>query len=186
MKKQFILTVVLLWGLCSAVSAQKAAVKTNLLHGATATPNLALEFGMGRKTSLELYGGYNWFDWESGKKWKHYIVQPEFRWWFCERFARSFVGLHLHAGEFNVGGTGPFTILKNNRYEGWFYGAGVSFGHQWILGKRWGLEAEIGVGYARMEYDRFPCGNCQPKNESGHYNYFGPTRVSLALVYYLW
>lgn len=39
-----------------AVSAQHVALKNNLLYDATTTPNLALEVGLGKKTTLDLYG----------------------------------------------------------------------------------------------------------------------------------
>lgn len=187
MNKKILLLLVCLccipWGW---ISAQHAAVKTNVIYGATLTPNLSVEFGLGKKTSLEIAGGYNWFTYSDNKKMKHYLIQPEFRYWFCERFARSFIGFHVHGGEFNVGGIGPFTTIKNHRYEGYFYGAGASFGHQWALGKRWGLEAEIGVGYARLEYDKYGCHKCAPRIDTDHYNYFGVTRASVAVVFYLW
>lgn len=185
MKIKLLLTAVALM-LSTGGYAQKAAVKTNTLHWATATPNLAFEFGMGEKTSLEFAGGWNPWKLSDNKQLRHYIIQPEFRWWFCERFNRSFLGLHIHGGEFNAGGVGPFKKIKNNRYEGYFYGGGISYGYQWILGTRWGLEAELGVGYARFEYDRFRCGKCGPKIEGGHLNYYGPTRASLSFVYYMW
>lgn len=167
-------------------TAQKVAVKTNMIHAAALTPNLAVEIGTGKKTSLDLYGGYNWFDLRDSKKWKHWIVQPEFRWWFCERFNGSFIGVHLHGGEFNVGGVGPFTTIKNNRYEGYYYGAGVSYGHQWILGNRWGFELELGLGYARMEYEKYGCRRCSPMTDEGHYNYFGPTKIQASFQFFLW
>ncbi len=44
-----------------AISAQHVALKNNLLYDATTTPNLALEIGLGKKTTLDLYGGYNPF-----------------------------------------------------------------------------------------------------------------------------
>ena len=171
---------------CGAASAQRTSVKINALHAASATPNLAFETALGSKTTLDLYGGYNWFDWKDNKKWKHWIVQPELRWWFCERFNGSFVGVHLHGGEFNVGGVGPFTTIKNHRYEGYFYGLGVSYGHQWILGRRWAFEMEIGAGYTRVEYDKFNCYECSPKIKSGGTNYFGPTKIQASLIFFLW
>ena len=166
--------------------AQKAAIKTNVLHGGTTTPNLAIEFGMGPRTTLDIAGGYNPFVFDANKKLKHFLIQPEVRHWFCDRFAGTFMGIHLHGGEFNVGGIGPLKTIKNNRYEGYLYGAGIGIGHQWILSNRWGLEIELGLGYARLEYDMYGCDKCAPKIESGHYNYFGPTRLALSLVYHLW
>ena len=186
MKNRILLLILILSGLCTTAYGQKAALKTNLLHGASATPNAALEFALGERTTIDIYGGFNGFDWSGNKKWKHWIVQPEFRWWLCESFNGGFLGLHLHGGEFNVGGVGPFKALKNNRYEGYFYGAGVSYGHQWILSNRWGFELELGVGYARMEYDKFCPQECGPKMESGHYNYFGPTKIQASFLFFLW
>ncbi len=51
-----------------AVSAQHVALKNNLLYDATTTPNLALEVGLGKKTTLDLYGGYNPFTFGNHKR----------------------------------------------------------------------------------------------------------------------
>ena len=186
MTKKIILILFVSVSLFSVAHAQKASVKTNTLYWATTTPNLAVEFGLGPRTTLDIAGGYNWFTLSGNKQFKHYLIQPELRYWFCDRFAGTFMGIHLHGGEFNVSGIGPFTTIENNRHEGYFYGAGIAIGHQWILSNRWGFEAELGAGYARIEYDRFGCETCAPKDKSDHYNYFGPTRMSLSFVYHLW
>ena len=170
----------------TGANAQKVSVKTNTLYWATTTPNLAVEFGLGPRTTLDIAGGYNWFTFSDNKKLKHYLIQPELRFWFCDRFAGTFMGLHLHGGEFNVNRIGPFTTIKDNRHEGYFVGAGVSIGHSWILSNRWSIEAEFGAGYAYIGYDRFGCETCAPKIGSGHHNYFGPTRLNVSLIYNLW
>lgn len=169
-----------------ALTGPKFAVKSNALYWASATPNLGLEVALGRRTTLDIVGGWNPFTWSDNKKWKHWLVQPGIRFWTCERFNGHFVGAHLHGGEFNVGGVGPLRTLKDNRYEGWFYGAGVSYGHQWILSSRWSFELEAGVGYARMRYDKYPCEKCGPRVKSGYYNYFGPTKLSATFMFFLW
>lgn len=193
MKRRTLLLLAMLLCVGGMAFGQKAAVKTNALYWGTTTPNLALEFGIGPRTSIEVAGGYNdWTlgksDWINGenKRLSHWLVQPELRHWFCERFAGTFIGVHAHGGEFNVQGIGPFKILKNNRHEGWFIGAGVSIGHQWLFGKRWGVEAELGVGYAYIDYERYGCVKCDPIDKKGHYHYVGPTRTAISLVYYLW
>lgn len=165
------------------------ALKTNLLYAATLTANLGLEFGLGRKTTLDISGGYNFYDPPTGKHWRHWMVQPEFRWWFCERFNGSFIGLHLLGGQFNFAGIDfPFNVfpdLKDNRYEGEFIGAGVVFGYQWILSKRWSVEAVIGGGYVRAFYDQYGCNTCGPASSSGTKNYFGPTKAALSFIFFL-
>lgn len=186
MKKKIIILAAVLFGVSFMAKGQSIVVKTNLIHGATATPNLAAEFAVGRKTTMDVYWGFNGFEFADNTKWKHYIVQPEFRWWFCERFSGSFIGVHAHAGEFNIGNVGPLRTFKEARYEGSFYGAGVSYGHHWIISNRWGFELEMGLGYARVDYDKFRCAECSPKIKSGIYNYFGPTKIQASIVFYLW
>lgn len=45
--------------------------------------------------------------------------------------------------------------MGDRRYEGFLYGAGLSYGYQWVVGRRWNIEAMLGVGYIRSEYDRY-------------------------------
>ena len=186
MKKLFFLCIVM--GLTEALSAQKLALKNNLLYDATLTPNLSLEIGLGPKTTLDIGGGYNPFTFNDNKKFKHWLAQPELRFWFCERFNGSFWGVHLHGGEFNVGGIklpfGMFPSLEYRRFEGFMAGAGVSFGHQWILGNRWNLEASIGAGYAYLDFDKYECEHCGDLLNSGTKHYFGVTRATLSLIYF--
>lgn len=63
------------------VKAQDIAVKTNLLYWSSTTPNLSLEFGLGKRTTLDLTGAYNpWtLNKDKNKKIKHWMVMPEFR-----------------------------------------------------------------------------------------------------------
>ena len=62
-----------------SVSAQKVAVKTNLLYDATATINLGLEIALAPKWTLDVSGNYNAWDFGNDRKWKHFLVQPEAR-----------------------------------------------------------------------------------------------------------
>lgn len=170
------------------ISAQKIAIKNNLVWDATLSPNLALEIGLSPRTTLDIYGAVNPFNFKNNKRFKHWLAQPEFRLWTCERFNGSFFGVHLHGGSFLLKKLNmPFGLideLKERRYEGHFYGAGVSYGYQWILGNKWNLELSAGVGYARFVYDVYECNDCLPKLEKRKRNYFGPTRCNVSFVYF--
>lgn len=167
----------------------KFAIKTNFLYAATLTPNAGIEFALGKKSTMDISGGYNFYKPSSGKQWRHWMVQPEYRYWFCERFNGLFLGGHLLGGQFNFSKIDfPFNVLpdlKDYRYEGEFIGAGVVFGHQWMLGKRFNLEMSIGAGYVRVMYDKFGCNTCGPAVESGNKNYFGPTKAAISLLFFL-
>lgn len=70
--------------------------------------------------------------------------------------------------------------MGDRRYQGCLYGAGVSYGFLWLIGKRWNLELTLGVGYARLEYDRYVRQKCGRFLGKGHENYFGPTKVGIS------
>ena len=186
MKKIILLSIALFFSV--TLSAQKIALKNNLLYDATTTPNLALEFGLGKKTTLEVGGGWNPWEFNDNKKLKHWLVQPELRFWTCERFNGFFFGVHGHGGEFNVGGIElPFNLfesLQDYRYEGHLYGGGVSVGYQFILGKRWNFEMSVGGGYAYLDYDKYECQDCGDKLGSETKDYWGITRATLSFVFF--
>jgi hypothetical protein len=174
----------------SLVVSQNVGVKTNFAHwAAIGTPNLGVEFALNRTLSLEISGGVNLWEFDHNRKAKHWLVQPEIRHWFCETFNGHFIGLHALASEFNMGGLdipfGRLSQLKEHRYEGFAYGVGLSYGHQWVIGRRWNLEASIGAGYAHITFDKFPCVRCGEKIESGTRNYFGITKAAVSLIFFI-
>ncbi|WP_294588800.1 DUF3575 domain-containing protein [uncultured Phocaeicola sp.] len=174
------------------VSAQSVSVKTNLVYGVSTTINIGTEFGLSSKWTLDVSANYNGWTFSENKKWKHWLIQPEVRYWLCERFNGHFVGAHLLGGIYNIGnldtdfmllGT-DFGQLKNYRYEGWMAGVGVGYGYQWLLSRHWSLEAEIGVGYVYSRADKFECATCGEKLEDNEpHHYVGPTKVALSLIY---
>lgn len=173
----------------SGVFAQRAALKTNALYwGAYGSPNAALEVKLAPKWTLDLYAGGNLWKLGDNKTAKHLLAQPELRFWTCEAFNGFFIGLHAHGAKFNVGGLDipveRLKALKDNRYEGYLYGGGMSVGGSWILSPRLNLETSIGGGYALIDYRKYPCANCGQLLDAGKYNYFGLTRATLSLVYF--
>ena len=267
----FLVVLAVAAGSVQKVSAQDMALKTNLLYDATTTINLGYEVALNKKTTLDIWVNYN--PWTLGHKWvglyeselpvasasaseretkiKHFMIQPEVRWWLCEKFNGHFFGVHLHGGLFNVGalklpfdwgrykdasgkylGSYPVSMrpvghdnvsvqgigyhtsgspypglgvtsgtelepndkywgnadrdgIYVNSFEGWFVGAGVSYGYHWILSRRLSLEFTVGVGYAYLDYEKNRCTDCKKKlgEESAHY--FGPTRAGISLIYML-
>lgn len=173
-------------------SAQKVALKTNLLYDATATVNAGIEIGLAPRWTLDISGNFNDWTMSHNRKWKHWLVQPEARYWFCERFSGHFIGIHAHGGEYNFGNLkngikflgSDFSKLTDNRYQGWYVGGGLSYGYAWILGKHWNLETELGIGYIYTRFDKYPCAECGEKiEEDASHHYFGPTKLALSIVY---
>lgn len=168
-------------------------IKTNLLYGfGTFTPNLGLEIGLGKRTSLDLAGGYNWFNLqgslENNKKAVHWIGQAEFRYFLCQRFNGHYFGVHALYSQYNISQHELFLLFgkgsKNYRYEGDAFGGGLSYGYQFLLGRSWNLDLSIGIGYARLKYNQYNCPKCGDKVEGKQTkNYFGPTKAAISLIY---
>ncbi len=192
MKFRF-LAIILLLPLCASVkvSAQDVAIKTNLLYDATLTLNGGVEVKFANRWTGDLSANLNAWD-VNGHKWKHWLAQPELRYWFCQAFSGHFVGAHLLGGQYNYGnldmdfkflGT-DFGKLKDHRYQGWMAGAGIAYGYSWILDRHWNFEAEIGIGWVYTRSDVFECADCGQKVETDKpHNYFGPTKAALNLIY---
>lgn len=181
---------------CMVVTAFTAsgqvAVKTNLAMDALAIPNLGVEIGLSKKLTLDVPVYYNPWDqvmWrqQDDKLFKLFMVQPEVRYWFCDKFNGHFLGAHAMGGAYHTTGLElpftPFEDLANYRYKGHFYGGGISYGYQHILNRFWSLEATVGVGYAHVRYKQYPCESCAQQTDKGSENYFGPTRAALNLIY---
>ena len=148
-----------------AVKSQEVALKTNLLSDGFLNPNLGMEVGVAPKWTVAADFQFNGWTLSNDRRWKHWAVQPQARYWLCDRFGGHFFGVHVHGGQFNVG-------------------AGVSYGYDWVLNKHWNLEAEIGVGYSYTRFDQFRCAGCGKKIASDKsHNYYGITRLSIGIVY---
>lgn len=183
--KRASLIILFLSAFVTVSSAQKVAIKTNALYWATATPNLAAEFGIAPKWTLELEGTVNPFTFKDNRKWKHYQWQAEARYWFCERFYKHFIGLHCGGGEFNVSRV-PMPLLKGSgekRYEGWDVRAGLSYGYSFVLGGRWNLEATLGLGVVYADCNRFDCAMCGDLDGRVNRWFFSPTRAGITFIY---
>ncbi len=174
------------------------AVKTNLLYDATTTPNIGLEYALGKRSSVNLVYGINAWTFGSGEdehKAQHWVLMPEYRWWPCTTFNGHFFGVHGMVGQFNAAnahlpipgmffsGDNLTKEVRDKRYEGTFAGIGVTYGYQWMLSRHWNLEAEIGVGYDHVWYDKYRCGTCGGKLSDGHSNYIGITKIGLSFMY---
>lgn len=161
----------------------KFAIKTNALYLATTTPNLGIEFALAKKLTLDVSGNYNPWKFSDNRQIKHWLVQPELRYWLCERFNGSFLGIHGLYGDLDFNNLDVLG-LDRYRYDGPFYGGGISYGYQWIISKRWSMEATIGLGFIRFDYDKYaPNSEGGEKIEHEKWDFYGPTKLGLSFIY---
>lgn len=174
----------------SPTQAQTAAIKTNLLYDATATPNLGGEYRLSDRWTAGLAVGYNPFSFSNNKKWKHLLVSPEARYWLCSAFAGHFVGANLIYAHYNAGNVNlPFGMarpLRRERWQGDFGAIGVFYGYSWLLSNRWSIEAVGGLGYGVTHFSKYECARCGSYKGTEMRHRFMPTRLALSVVYNLW
>lgn len=171
--------------------AQQFSLKTNLLYDATATINIGGELKVAPRWSIDLSGNFNAWSITHTGHWKHWMIQPEARYWLCEGTAGHFFALHALGGQFNFGHLKfahdfaglDFGELRDHRYQGWAGGVGLGYGYSWVLGRHWNLEAEIGLGYIYARYDIYECEGCGRKVDKGHKGFFSPTKAAVNIIY---
>lgn len=199
LKKTFAIMLTILSSGLVPLKAQTVAIKSNLLYDATTTPNLGVEMSVGPKSTVNLVYGLNPWTFHSeshgDRKAKHWLLMPEYRRWTCSTFNGHFFGVHAMAGQFNAanvdlpipgaffGGDNLTKGVRDHRYQGTYAGAGLTYGYQWILSRHWNLEAEIGLGYNHVWYDKYACGECGGKIDKGGTNYLGLTKLGISFMY---
>ena len=198
MKKWILLPVFYL--ICHNGYSQNFGIKSNLLYDATSTINLGVEFALTDKLTLDVSGNFN--PWSLPQKInskgevveyayiRHWMIQPEARWWFCEKFNGHFVGAHIHGGQFNMGGMSFLPAgwgdkgIQVKRYQGWLMGTGLSYGYHWIISSRLSLEFSLGAGYAFLRYDKYPkVASNKKEPNSFKMHYFGPTKAGISVIF---
>ena len=148
------------------------AIRSNLIYAASATPNIGLEIPIGNHFSLGFNAGIKpwprWLAWDWNKtvekKWRHFLVAPEFRFWPWAVYDKLFVGADLIYTHYNVGAVkfpfGLYPNVRENRLQGDFYGLGIFAGWSWWLSDHWRLEAEAGIGAGYADSKVFDCAYC--------------------------
>ncbi|MDE6468341.1 MAG: DUF3575 domain-containing protein, partial [Muribaculaceae bacterium] len=99
MKIAGLLLTVCAWAICGTFTAgaQNVALKSNVLYDAVLSPTIGVEAGLAPKWTLDVSGTINAWS-VNDHRWKMWIVQPEARYWFCQRFSGHFLGFHALGG----------------------------------------------------------------------------------------
>ena len=176
--------------------AQTVGLKSNFLYALTTTPNIGMETRIFKKSSIDFNAGFNPFrlpapsgvTQSTNPKLFHWIIVPEYKYWFCRPYERWYAGVYADYGKYNLGG-GKFLGIKDlerYRYEGSLVGGGVSVGYQWAFARRWGVEASLGVGYMLLDYRKYYAGACGALVKQAKRHYIGPSKASVSIIYYIY
>ena len=143
--KRLLLILVFLAATTSAAHAQFSSVSTNLAGWAVGNLNIALDFSLDKRNTINIPLSGNPFAF-GNTRWQHIALQPGWRHWFIERYVGSFVSPYLVYSNYEVG-------RKRSYYQGNAYGIGCSWCYSKLLNTRWNFVVEFGVGILYTPYD---------------------------------
>ena len=164
------------------------AVKNNIIYDALLLPNLAVEFYIPGRWSIEAEGIWSWWRFNSFEKYNR--IQSaglEVRKWFGKKYENDplcghHIGLYGMYGTYDVKlGKNEFGSLSNSSFS-----VGLSYGYSVPVAKRLNLEFGIAFGYMGGEYEKYSYSdywNDHPWNSTHKRHYFGPTKAKASLVW---
>lgn len=141
------------------------AAHTNLVQDALLTPNLGLEFYLGRRWSIGGNWHYAWWSDDSRHRyWRNYGGDIYLRRWLGQRAEdKPLTGHHLglmaslYTYDYEWGGKGYIGGKPGkNLWESPNYAFGVEYGYSLPIARRWNLDFTVGVGYMggkEVEYE---------------------------------
>lgn len=165
------------------------ALKTNLLYDAMTALNLEIEVPIGQHWSVGSEFIFPW--WLSERKERclqSLSVYVEGRYWFGDRNNRRqltgwFAGLYAGGGNYDV-------QWGDKGYQGKFcIPIALSGGYAHTIGRNLSMEYSLGIGYMRTSYSKYDSDICVDdeqrliRQSSGTYNWIGPTRAKVSLVW---
>lgn len=134
-----------------------AYVKTNIPAWAMLWTNVAGEVDFARHWSAAVslyYSGFNYF--HSDRKFRTLAVMPEVRYWLRDDNQGFFISPHFGLAWYNCAFGGELRYQDHNGNTP-AIGGGASLGFRFNISRnrRWKLEASIGYGIYRLDYDTF-------------------------------
>ena len=173
------------------------ALKTNLFYDLASIINVEIEIPLGHRFSVAGEWIFPWWLWEQ----KQHCLEIhcgsiEGRYWLKPSYRRQDTALGSHnpltglfAGVY--GSMGLYDMEWNKKgYQGEFFSAGITIGYVQSLSRNFNMEFLLGVGYMKSGYRNYQARQDSEgqwhliRQYSGSYNWFGPTKAKISLVWY--
>lgn len=161
-------------------------LKTNAIGWGMFMSNVAVEIDLSRHFSFQLpiyYSALNYFS--SDLKFRAFLVQPEFRYWF-NRPEGLFIGAHGGMAYFNYATKGDWRVQTGKDGDRPLWGGGLAAGYRMPLSKkhpRWHVEFSLGAGVYDVYYEKFYNEKNGAKAKQGHDTFIGVDHAAVSFVY---
>lgn len=163
------------------------SLKTNLVYDAMLLPNLAFEFSLPKRWSIQVGGKWSWWNTPTTHHncWRIQVVDLELRKWLGGKERTPLtgfnVGAYAMAGTYDVRFGGKTGNLSNMSRS-----FGLAAGYATPIGKRLNLEFSLGAGYLGGKYYTYTYDEKRdvfPWTGTKRRNYLGLTKLEVSLVW---
>lgn len=159
----------------SSLKAQRVALRTNLLEWGIVSPNIGAEFALNNTLSLACAASVSPWRMKDDLYLKQIRIQPELKYWFQNLLSKNYIGITAFYASYDLG-------INHKAYYGDAYAAGLTYGYNWILSRRWNLSASAGVGAIYYRMVRYTPGKEHGRpNESGWK--IAPVKLEVSFIY---
>lgn len=170
-------------------------VKTNMLYDLAMTPNIGVEFYLGKHITLNANWAYAWWNKDPNSfYWRAYGGDVEARYYFRnpsdrnDRLDHAFTGHHI--GLYGLMCTYDYEFGENGQQAPkWSYGGGIDYGYSIAITRHLNLDFTLGLGCLYGKYYTYDPSTI--KNDeyywtaTKHRKYWGPTKAEVSLVWVL-
>lgn len=155
------------------------SLRANLLHWATLTPDLGIEWRIHPSWSIMVNGSWTSWSWNGkDRRYALWEVMPEVRYHIGDKKA-WYVGMMFKTGEFNY-------KLSEIGKQGDLTGGGITGGYQLRLNDALSMDFSLGIGYLNADYEKYKVIDSvrvrQGKESKG---WWGPVNAGVTLVWKL-
>lgn len=190
--KQYILSAVVLCFFGLGVHAQ--SIKTNIPLWLVGSPNIGFEHTLTRQVTLNADIFWMPFMYKKNEEVfrvlqatveARYYLNP-LNFYTNDSWDGFYIGPYAMYGNFNIGLLKDDDPLQSIRRKGWGVSGGISGGYKFAFGSRWGLDLNLGVGYAHLQYDKYYLGGEfveYPIERKRTRSWIGPTKFGVHLTY---
>ena len=186
--------ITLMMFICYNPEVKSQALKTNVPFLLTGNPNFGVEWTVGRQLTINT--DLMWMPYlfkKNEEVFRVLVGSLDFRYYLNPKSYYTndlwdgfCVGPYAMAGNFNIGLKEKDLVKTSYRRKGRGISAGVTSGYKFYLSSRFRIDANIGVGYAHLQYNKYQLGGEYaefPLEIKNTKSYVGPTKIGISLVY---
>ncbi len=129
--------------------AQRLAVSTNAVYWGILSPNMNVEFALGRHSTISMEAAAAPWNINNRYSISHITVTPDYKYWFTMPFFGHFTGANLLYSSYR-------RIKDSQEKTGNIVALGATYGYAFIINRRFNIVPTIGLG-AGVDFSEDKC-----------------------------